>query len=259
MPPVRSTSWFWLKKYARTEIDAAISSSTREGTKPQHASLRLRIATSAAANSRVAATRCTCVKDRADYTRSAMARLHASGKFRYARSSHRYIALSIGACVAIACGEGDAPQGGSGGHHPAAPSDAAPDASDASDASAGGGASDSGPEAAGTSGSAACPSASQCDDGNSCTADGCNDGACTHVNVADGTKCDDGRVCTAQDTCQAGTCTGTARTSAVRALGTAYAFGGALLNETSESAGGLVTFLSPERLLFADPLGSGTC
>ena len=54
--------------------------------------------------------------------------------------------------------------------------------------------------------SAACSPAA-CDDGNPCTADGCNAaGKCTHAAVADGTACDDGNACTTDDTCAAGAC-----------------------------------------------------
>ena len=54
--------------------------------------------------------------------------------------------------------------------------------------------------------SAACSPAA-CDDGNPCTADGCNAaGKCTHAAVADGTTCDDGNACTTDDACAAGAC-----------------------------------------------------
>ena len=54
--------------------------------------------------------------------------------------------------------------------------------------------------------SAAC-SPGACDDGNPCTADGCNAaGKCTHAAVADGTTCDDGNACTTDDACAAGAC-----------------------------------------------------
>jgi hypothetical protein len=128
------------------------------------------------------------------------------------------------------------------------PSDAAgesgPDGSDATVE----GASESG---------AVCPDPSECDDGNPCTSDGCDAGACVHVALPDGTPCDDGKLCTTQEMCSAGACVGSARTSAARVVGAAYAFGGARLSADSESSGGLVTFLSPDRILFADTLDSG--
>lgn len=52
-----------------------------------------------------------------------------------------------------------------------------------------------------------------CDDTNECTVDACNatTGACAHNSVPDTTACDDGDVCTLDDNCQAGKCTGTAK------------------------------------------------
>ena len=48
-----------------------------------------------------------------------------------------------------------------------------------------------------------------CDDGNPCTADGCDaTGSCTHGAAPDGTPCDDGNACTTQDKCTAGVCFG---------------------------------------------------
>jgi TolB protein len=48
-----------------------------------------------------------------------------------------------------------------------------------------------------------------CDDGNACTsADACHAGLCAGTNVADGTACNDGDACTRSDACQAGSCTG---------------------------------------------------
>jgi len=52
-----------------------------------------------------------------------------------------------------------------------------------------------------------------CDDGDSCTVDGCdNAGKCTHTPALDGTTCDDGNACTTNDACAAGVCRGTAVT-----------------------------------------------
>ena len=48
-----------------------------------------------------------------------------------------------------------------------------------------------------------------CDDGNACTADSCGlDGACHRVPEDDGTACDDGRACTSPDVCGGGNCGG---------------------------------------------------
>jgi hypothetical protein len=48
-----------------------------------------------------------------------------------------------------------------------------------------------------------------CDDKNSCTADGCKEGAgCTHAPL-DGTLCDGGSACTRNDLCATGSCKGT--------------------------------------------------
>lgn len=71
-------------------------------------------------------------------------------------------------------------------------------------------------------------------------------------------ECDDGQLCTTGDACRAGTCAGTARTSAVGVVGTAYMFGGGQLSDLIDDTRGLVTFLAPDRLLFADKLDSGT-
>ena len=48
-----------------------------------------------------------------------------------------------------------------------------------------------------------------CDDGNLCTEDFCEDGSCFFINV-DGFACDDGNSCTTSDTCSDGVCIGTA-------------------------------------------------
>jgi len=52
--------------------------------------------------------------------------------------------------------------------------------------------------------------ARDCDDGNACTTDVCNEGAdsCDHPAVIDGTPCDDGQFCTVSDTCSGGVCGG---------------------------------------------------
>ena len=49
-----------------------------------------------------------------------------------------------------------------------------------------------------------------CDDGNACTSgDSCHAGVCAGVNVPDDTACNDSDACTRSDSCQAGSCTGT--------------------------------------------------
>ncbi|MFH1530393.1 MAG: hypothetical protein ABIK09_06620 [Pseudomonadota bacterium] len=48
-----------------------------------------------------------------------------------------------------------------------------------------------------------------CDDGNTCTADGCEEGFCWHDQAAmQGATCDDGNPCTGPDLCGAGLCAG---------------------------------------------------
>lgn len=48
-----------------------------------------------------------------------------------------------------------------------------------------------------------------CDDGNPCTADGCDPVlGCVRAPLADGTACDDGNACTRGDGCRAGSCAG---------------------------------------------------
>ena len=48
-----------------------------------------------------------------------------------------------------------------------------------------------------------------CDDGNACTADGCEEGFCWHdPGAMQGAACDDGNPCTGPDICDAGTCGG---------------------------------------------------
>lgn len=53
-------------------------------------------------------------------------------------------------------------------------------------------------------------SAATCDDGNACTADGCDptSGSCTHVPLPNGVTCVDGNACTAADHCKDGSCSG---------------------------------------------------
>jgi hypothetical protein len=46
-----------------------------------------------------------------------------------------------------------------------------------------------------------------CNDGSTCTADGCRDGVCRHF-LLDGICCNDGNACTVQDTCKVGVCEG---------------------------------------------------
>jgi hypothetical protein len=51
------------------------------------------------------------------------------------------------------------------------------------------------------------PNGSDCtDDGNPCTTDSCNNGACVHGNAAPNTPCTDNNVCTQGDACQNGVC-----------------------------------------------------
>ncbi|HLY38002.1 MAG TPA: fibronectin type III domain-containing protein [Candidatus Binatia bacterium] len=52
-----------------------------------------------------------------------------------------------------------------------------------------------------------CTSAAQCDDANACTADACTAGRCTHTARPDGTSCDDGLFCDGVETCRSGVCT----------------------------------------------------
>jgi len=102
-----------------------------------------------------------------------------------------------------------------------------------------------------------CVAVATCDDHNSCTRDQCVNGACTHSSELDGTLCDDGQLCTSADMCQAGICVGTPRATVASVVATAYAFGGAFVNATSDfSRSGLVSFASNDRLLFADRLDS---
>ena len=56
-----------------------------------------------------------------------------------------------------------------------------------------------------------CTAASQCDDGDPCTADLCTAGSCAHgVAVGKAIPCNDGLGCTTNDVCSAGKCAGTA-------------------------------------------------
>ena len=54
-----------------------------------------------------------------------------------------------------------------------------------------------------------CVRNADCSDGNACTTDACDRGACRYERVPDGTTCNDGNACTQTDTCQTGVCTGT--------------------------------------------------
>src|SRR5438093_1200596 len=57
----------------------------------------------------------------------------------------------------------------------------------------------------------ACTTAADCDDGNACTTDSCDAGACAYATIADcvpcttAADCDDGNACTT-DSCDAGAC-----------------------------------------------------
>jgi len=53
-----------------------------------------------------------------------------------------------------------------------------------------------------------CSDNEDCDDGNECTEDICDDGLCENPDVADNTPCDDGDACTEADTCISGVCEG---------------------------------------------------
>ena len=68
-----------------------------------------------------------------------------------------------------------------------------------------------------------------CDDGNTCTTDSCDQstGECKHVNVSDGTACNDGNACTINDSCVNGKCQGGAPLdcSKVKDLNTACTVG----------------------------------
>src|SRR5512143_1376234 len=64
---------------------------------------------------------------------------------------------------------------------------------------------DAGPDVA-----SECFRRSDCDDGNPCTDDVCEDGVCIHTTLQDGEPCDDGKVCTWGDTCASGQCVGEA-------------------------------------------------
>jgi hypothetical protein len=52
-----------------------------------------------------------------------------------------------------------------------------------------------------------CVSDAECDDGNPCTSDTCEDYVCARAAVANGTTCDDGLYCNGVETCQNGDCT----------------------------------------------------
>ncbi|MEK6607928.1 MAG: hypothetical protein AABZ30_09730 [Myxococcota bacterium] len=54
-----------------------------------------------------------------------------------------------------------------------------------------------------------CEEPSECDDGNACTGDACEDGVCANSAVADGLGCDDDDACTSGDECALGLCGGT--------------------------------------------------
>ncbi|MDI7266580.1 MAG: hypothetical protein QME96_01125, partial [Myxococcota bacterium] len=53
-----------------------------------------------------------------------------------------------------------------------------------------------------------CEADPDCEDGNPCTIDSCDGGACRTTLVEDGTVCDDGLYCTVGQTCRAGACAG---------------------------------------------------
>ena len=75
--------------------------------------------------------------------------------------------------------------------------------SDAAEAKGDGGDPAQGPEPA-----PPCPSVDECDDGEVCTVDACDESGCTHTPAEDGKPCDDGEPCTADDRCRDGACEG---------------------------------------------------
>lgn len=193
-----------------------------------------------------------------------MDRRYGSGRVH--RAQRWLFVTLLSACVAISCADSDGPKSAGVGGCPAPCRNPLPQAGFDAGGS-GGNAPDSAVDAsvsgssnaAGAMNDAAAGSAEvDCSDANPCTVDQREGSACTHSALADGSLCDDRNLCTTEDACRAGTCVGTARKSQLRVLGTAYAFGGARLRDGSEGSSGLVTFLSPDRLLFADALGSNT-
>jgi hypothetical protein len=64
------------------------------------------------------------------------------------------------------------------------------------------------PEPPGGGGTPSCDPAA-CEDGDPCTANGCDEGACVSQPAPDGTACDDGDATTIADLCTAGACSGT--------------------------------------------------
>ncbi len=51
-----------------------------------------------------------------------------------------------------------------------------------------------------------CSGDNDCHDGDACTSDRCDEGACQNTPLADGTACEDGAYCTIGETCTAGVC-----------------------------------------------------
>ena len=83
-----------------------------------------------------------------------------------------------------------------------------------------------------------------CDDANPCTADSCEGGACSYLDVDDGAACDDDDPCNGAETCQAGEC----------AAGTALDCpdDGPCLAGSCDAAGGCVTVALADGLSCAD-------
>ena len=80
-----------------------------------------------------------------------------------------------------------------------------------------------------------CTALDQCHVAGTCSP---STGACSNPNAANGTTCNDGNACTTTDTCQAGTCTGTAVTCAAldqcHVAGTCNPSNGTCSNPTSQ-------------------------
>jgi hypothetical protein len=111
---------------------------------------------------------------------------------------------------------------------------------------------DAGSDAGADAGAPGCANNADCDDGNQCTSDACNGGACQHGDISascndndgctvdscdpqtgcghvaatDGTSCDDGYTCVTGDTCLAGACVGGAITTQFAALAATGSAGG---------------------------------
>jgi hypothetical protein len=96
-----------------------------------------------------------------------------------------------------------------------------------------------------------------CDDGNDCTADGCDANGCHHTPKSEGTACDDGKACTALEQCHAGACEGKAQALTPGVLGEAVGFGAYEAQLTENRLQHLVVALSEHDLVFAESVASG--